>query len=67
MITTIRLINTPITSHNSNFCVCKNIYDLLSGVPTVVHWIKTLTAATQIPAEVQVPSLAGHSVLNDLV
>ena len=32
-----------------------------------MEWVKNLTAAAQVTVEVQVPSLAGHSGLKDLV
>ena len=32
-------------------------------VPTVVHWVKNLTAMAWVAMEEQVPSLAWHSVL----
>ena len=36
------------------------------GVPAVVQWVKNLTAAAWVTAEVPVPSLAQHSGFKDL-
>ena len=36
------------------------------GIPTVAQWIKHLTAAAQVAAEVRVQSLVWHSGLKDM-
>ena len=37
------------------------------GTPAVVHWLKIVIAVAQVTVEVQVPSLAQHNGLKDLV
>ena len=51
--------------HRSTFLFKDSLIEI-DGVPTVVQWVKNLTAVAWVAAEPQVLSLAGCSVLKDL-